>query len=85
MIGRGYRDSNAQLRLETAKREIPCARRFDYIIINDFVDKAVSQLKSIVLSARCERASVFGNLRNLLPDEEMQLLLEGGECYVKET
>jgi len=29
MIGRGYRDKNARLRLETAKGEIPCARRFD--------------------------------------------------------
>ena len=85
MIGRGYRDKNAQVRLETAKGEIPCAKRFDYIIINDFVDKAVEQLKSVILASRCERESTLRNLRNLLKSEEILSLLEGGECYVKET
>ncbi len=85
MIGRGYRDKNAQVRLETAKGEIPCAKRFDYIIINDFVDKAVDQLKSVILASRCERDSTLRNLRNLLKSEEILSLIEGGECYVKEA
>ena len=85
MIGRGYRDKNAQVRLETAKGEIPCAKRFDYIIINDFVDKAVDQLKSVILASRCERESTLRNLRNLLKSEEILSLIEGGECYVKEA
>ena len=85
MVGRGYRDSNAQERLSTARGEIPCARKFDYVIINDFVDKAVEQLKSIILASRCERENTLKNLRNLLHNEELIELVEGGECYVKET
>ncbi len=85
MVSRGYRDSNMQLRLETARREVPCARRFDYIIINDFVDKAVERLKSIVLASRCERDSVLSNLREILRNGEIAELIEGGRCYVEET
>ncbi len=85
MISRGYRDSNARLRLETAKKEIPCAREFDYIIINDFVDKAVYQLKSIITASRCERESVLEVLKNVLPSEEIRSLVKGGECYGKKT
>ncbi len=85
MLSRGFRDKNINVRLETAKKEIPCAKRFDYIIINDFVDKAVEQLKSIIISHRCLRDSVMKDIRTLLPNKEIIDLLEGGECYVKET
>jgi len=85
MIGRGYRDKNAQVRLETARGEIPCAKKFDYIIINDFVDKAVEQLKSIILASRCERENTLKNIKNLLKSEEILNLLEGGKCYVEEA
>ncbi|RLJ69989.1 guanylate kinase [Hydrogenivirga caldilitoris] len=85
IIGRGFKDSNVQERLSTAKGEIPCARNFDYIIINDFINKAVEQVKSIIVASRCERDSVLSNLRNLLHNEELIELIEGGDCYVKET
>ncbi len=85
MVARGYRDANRELRLEMAKKEIPCARAFDYVIINDFVDRAVDQLRSIIVASRCERERVLGGLRDLLHSEDLLSLLEGGECYVKET
>ncbi len=85
MISRGYRDANAQVRLETARKEIPCARSFDYVIINDFVDKAVEQVRSVILSSRCERESTLRNLRSLIRSEDILNLIEGGECYVQET
>jgi len=85
MVGRGYKEKNAQLRLETAKDEIPCARRFDYIIINEFIDKTVDQLRSVILASRCERESALRNIRNILRNEEILRLLEGGKCYVEET
>ncbi len=40
-------------RLETAKKEIRSYHDFDYIVINDQVEKAVQELVSIVLSVRC--------------------------------
>ncbi len=85
MVSRGYRDSNADLRLETARKEIPCAKSFDFVIINDFVDKAVDQLRSIILSSRCEREAVLNRLKNTSVDKELISLIEGGDCYVKEA
>jgi len=40
-------------RLETAKREIRSYSDFDYIIINDKIEKASQELVSIILSVRC--------------------------------
>ncbi len=85
MVSRGYRDSNVQERLSTSRDEIPCARKFDYIIINDFVDKAVEQLKSIIVASRCEKEAVLKDLKSLVHNKELVDLIEGGKCYVKET
>lgn len=40
-------------RLEVARKEIRYYPEFDYIVINDKLDKAVKELASIILSARC--------------------------------
>jgi len=40
-------------RLEAAKKEIRHYPRFDYIVINDQLDDAAVELKSIILSTRC--------------------------------
>jgi guanylate kinase len=40
-------------RLAVAKKEIRAYHMFDYIIINDKVDDAVEELKSIIISQRC--------------------------------
>ena len=40
-------------RLEAAKKEIRYYSQFDYIVINDELDDATGELKSIILSARC--------------------------------
>ncbi|MFC2169184.1 guanylate kinase [Acidobacteriota bacterium] len=45
-------------RLENAKKEIRHYSQFDYIIINDQVDKAVESLRSIIQNKRC-RLSVL--------------------------
>lgn len=42
-------------RLEVAKEEIKCYNDFDYIVINDQLDTAIEELKSIILSMRCRR------------------------------
>jgi guanylate kinase len=41
------------LRLKNAKREIREFRRFDYIVINDRLDRAVLELEAIILGERC--------------------------------
>jgi len=40
-------------RLEVAKREIRHYYQFDYIIINDRLDKAAEELKAVILNQRC--------------------------------
>lgn len=40
-------------RLETAKKEIRFYSDFDYIVINDRIEKASQELESIILSVRC--------------------------------
>lgn len=40
-------------RLETAKKEIRSYPMFDYIIVNDKLEDAAEELKSIVISQRC--------------------------------
>lgn len=44
-------------RLEAAKKEIRHYPQFDYIIINDELDDAAKELKSIILSTRCRLES----------------------------
>ena len=44
-------------RLEVAREEIKHYQEFDYIVINDELDKAVEELKSVILSQRYRRES----------------------------
>jgi len=83
--GRGYIDSNVSKRLETAKGEVPCARFFDYIVINDYLNEAVEKVKSIILSYRVKKERVIEEIYKYRLDKDIVDLLKGGECYVKET
>ena len=49
------RSEDLQLRLLNARREIAECSKFDYIIINDNLDRAVDELASIILAERCRR------------------------------
>ena len=44
-----------QKRLDTARKEIQRYREFDYVVINDDLDKAAEELKSVILGQRCRR------------------------------
>jgi len=44
-------------RLKTARKEIKDYDRFDYIVINDRLDRAVLELESIILASRCRLAA----------------------------
>ncbi len=85
LLARGYLDKNVDVRLETALKEIPCAKAFDYIIINDFVDKAVDRLRSIILASRSEKSRVLSALEKEGCSKDIKDLIEGGECYVEKA
>ncbi|WP_461831213.1 guanylate kinase [Aquifex sp.] len=82
---RGYKDDNLERRLKTAKEEIPCAKYFDYIVVNDFLTSAVEKVKSIIVSHRVSKESILNNLHKFHLNHEVINLLRGGKCYVKET
>lgn len=54
LIGRGTESQTAvQKRLETAKHELALAPEFDYIVVNDSVEQAVSDILAIMQAETC--------------------------------
>ena len=54
LIGRGTEDmEKVRRRLERGKEECAVARDFDYFVINDTVDRAVEELRAILLAEHC--------------------------------
>lgn len=52
MKKRGDSPEEIKKRLETAKKEIPAWKEYDYIIVNDILEKAKENIKLIILSNR---------------------------------
>ena len=54
LIDRGTEDmEKVRRRLERGKEEFAVARDFDYFVINDTVDRAVEELRAILLAEHC--------------------------------
>ncbi|MEW6599379.1 MAG: guanylate kinase [Nitrospirota bacterium] len=45
-------------RLDNAKKEIAYSRHYDYIVVNDKIDKAYNELESIIISSRLRTSKV---------------------------
>ncbi|MDO5783669.1 MAG: guanylate kinase [Eubacteriales bacterium] len=57
LTGRGTEDAEAiRLRLETAKHELTLAPQFDYIVVNNTVEQAVSDVLAIMQAEACRAA-----------------------------
>ncbi|MCX8060562.1 MAG: guanylate kinase, partial [Aquificaceae bacterium] len=52
LLSRGYGRENLQERLQKAGGERSCARPNDYVGVNDFIDKTVEALRTVVLAQR---------------------------------
>ncbi|HID79595.1 MAG TPA: guanylate kinase [Aquifex aeolicus] len=70
-------------RLEWAKKEIPCAKHFDYVVVNNVLEKAVEEIKSIMLSNRRKAAFVFNNenYQSLHLGEDILQVIKGEDCH----
>jgi guanylate kinase len=81
---RGERE--LKLRLEWAKGELPCARYFDYAVVNDELERAVDEIKSIMVANRRKAAFLFegDNAKLLNLDKEVLELIKGGVCHARE-
>ena len=59
MIGRGTEETEViQRRLDTAKHELTLAPEFDYIVINNTVEQAVSDVLAIMQAEACRSSRV---------------------------
>lgn len=55
LIGRGTEDmEKVQSRLARGKEEFLAAKDFDYFVINDTVDRAVEEIRAIMLAEHCK-------------------------------
>ncbi|NPB05615.1 MAG: guanylate kinase [Aquificae bacterium] len=74
-------------RLEWAKKELPCARHFDFVVVNDELEKAVSEIKSIMVANRRKAAFVFDdeNYLSLGLSEDLLKVVKEGECDAKKV
>lgn len=54
-----------KIRLKTAKEEIHHYKTYNYIIVNDDIDEAVNQLRSIILAERCRYPGFIPELPDL--------------------
>ena len=63
-LRRRSRDPEEQIRcrLETARREIAALADYDYVVVNDEVDRAVGRLRAIVLAERARRDAMAGEI-----------------------
>lgn len=62
-------EATIQARLEIAKDEIACAKEYDYIIVNDTVEKAVNRFSQIVHGNRYSRNGMQAFLDGFIHSE----------------
>lgn len=75
MKKRGETDEEIKKRLETAKKEIPNWKYYDYIVINDILEKAKDDIKSIIISRRLKKDRFE---ISKIKDENLKELLKNG-------
>ncbi|MEN2766504.1 guanylate kinase [Ornithinibacillus xuwenensis] len=56
-------------RLKEARNEIEMMDAYDYVVVNDDVEKAVSKIQSIIQSEHCKRERIAAQYKKLLEDE----------------
>lgn len=79
---RGFEDENASKRLAIAREEIACAKYFDFIVVNRYVDETIETIKSIIFCNKA-RKDYFLTHKENVSDDIINLL--GGKCDVFET
>ncbi|WP_448588632.1 guanylate kinase [Thermocrinis sp.] len=79
LLTRGYGQENLEERIKTARWEISCAKYFDYVVVNEFLDDTIQALENIILSARHSAKSFLKNLEKRVKDDKIITYLQE-EC-----
>ena len=67
LIERNTEDTkDLTIRLNNAKKEVKEVSKFDYIVVNDDLEKAVEDLKAIILAERLERDRQIYHIQDIL-------------------
>lgn len=67
IVNRGTESSKLVLnRLREAEKEIEMMDAYDYVVVNDNVDKAVGKIQSIIESEHCKRERIAEQYKRLL-------------------
>jgi guanylate kinase len=74
MKKRGDTEKEINKRLETAKKEIPAWKEYDYVVINDILEEAKNKIKCIIISNR-QKTDKFDF--SLIKDERLKKLMLG--------
>ncbi|MBN2198928.1 MAG: guanylate kinase [Candidatus Aminicenantes bacterium] len=53
-------------RLAAARKEVEAFEEFDYIVVNDFLERAVQEIRSIIVSGKCRRGSRLEEMSSIL-------------------
>jgi guanylate kinase len=65
--GRGDEDeAEVRRRLEVAREEVSLAPEYDYVVVNDDLDRCVESVKCVVRAARCRTRGMNGTIRGIL-------------------
>lgn len=64
--GRGTETEDViNLRIETATKELKVAKEYDYIVVNDNIDKATDDILSVIKAERCKKERIICDLEVL--------------------
>lgn len=70
IVSRGTESTDLVInRLKEAKKEIDMMSEYDYVVVNDDVDVAVSKVKAIIKSEHCKRERIEKQYKKILEDE----------------
>ncbi|WP_042144936.1 guanylate kinase [Paucisalibacillus sp. EB02] len=70
IVNRGTENEDVILnRLKEARNEIEMMDSYDYVVVNDDVEKAVEKVQSIIQSEHCKRERIAAQYKKILEDD----------------
>ncbi|SMO60973.1 guanylate kinase [Balnearium lithotrophicum] len=71
-------EETIERRLKVAREEIKRAPLYDYIVVNDVLEVAFENLKSIIRAEKCKTERLAEQFEKVVKDPEIVTLLKGG-------
>jgi len=70
IVSRGT-ESNERIlnRLKEARKEIDMMSEYDYVVVNDDVDKAVEKVQAIIIGEHCKRERIEKQYKKIMEDD----------------